>query len=115
VEIMVQRKSAPRISGARQMNASLKSLVESITESVTASLEQRFPRREELREIERSVRELSRKVDALASRPGVRRVGRPRSDRQCEIQGCAAPHVAQGYCSKHYQAWRRSKLAEESG
>lgn len=111
---MTTTNSTPRIGGARRMNASLKGLVEAIADAVRESLESRFPSREELRDLERSVRELNRRVDALAVRPGVRRVGRPRSDRKCEMEGCNSPHVAQGFCSKHYQAWRRKNLAGEA-
>lgn len=27
------------------------------------------------------------------------------SERTCELEGCGKPHVARGYCAKHYQRW----------
>jgi hypothetical protein len=28
------------------------------------------------------------------------------SERQCEIEGCGNPHVARGWCGKHYMRWK---------
>lgn len=31
----------------------------------------------------------------------------PRPERTCEMLGCVEPHMARGYCTTHYQRWRR--------
>jgi hypothetical protein len=107
-----RKKSAG--GGIRRVNAPVKNLVEAITETVLERIMSQLPTREEIRDLERMVRELSRKVDALSKRKGARKVGRPRSNRKCEVAGCDLPHVAQGYCSRHYQAWRRKNQGKKA-
>ena len=30
------------------------------------------------------------------------------TQRHCTIEGCGKPHLARGYCNRHYQNWRRT-------
>jgi hypothetical protein len=87
----------------------MKGLVEAIAERVIARAEKRLPDRDQLKGLERQVRGLSRRIESSVRRRRGR-VGRPRSHRKCQVPGCGLPHVAQGYCSRHYQAARRKKL-----
>ena len=103
---MAQRKQAPR-TGARQVNAAARGFVDSVARSVADKVKEDLPTREEFRELKKAVRELQRKLRSGSGAPGSRRAGRPRSDRKCEVAGCNRPHVAQGFCSRHYQAKRR--------
>jgi hypothetical protein len=102
-------KRHPRLG----MSASLRGLVEAITERVLARVEKKAPDREELRAVKRDLRNLQRRLEAATGRVVARRPGRPRSDRKCKARACGRPHVAQGFCSKHYQAWRRKRLKRE--
>jgi hypothetical protein len=86
----------------------MKSLVEAIAERVIASAERRLPDRDQLKDLQRQLRGLARRIESTSRRRG--RVGRPPSHRKCQVPGCGLPHVAQGYCSRHYQAWRRKRL-----
>lgn len=105
------RKSARRGGGRPgSIVSSLKGLVESVAERVLTRVQKDLPGRDQLRALERQVRGLARRVDSRIGRVGVRRVGRPRLNRKCKVAGCGLPHVAQGYCSKHYQAWRRRNM-----
>ena len=105
------RRGRPSTAG---VTASLRGLIEHIAEQVVARVERRLPGRDELRSVERQMRELSRRVEARGA--GQRRgPGRPRSNRTCEARGCDLPHVAHGFCSKHYQAWRRKSLQQQAG
>jgi hypothetical protein len=92
------------------IGTALKALVEAVAVRLLEQAERRLPSREQVRRLERQVARLGRRIEAGRGRVGVRRVGRPRTDRKCKMSGCELPHVAQGYCSKHYQAWRRKKL-----
>lgn len=105
---MAKKKKAAG-GGIRRVNAPVKDLVGAITDTVLERILSQLPSREEIRDLERVVRELSRRVDGLSAKKGARKVGRPRSNRKCEVAGCGLPHVAQGYCSRHYQAWRRKQ------
>ncbi len=89
--------------------ASLRGLIETIAERVAERMQKQLPGRDEMKSLERQIRDLTKRVEARGLGP--RRVGRPRSDRKCSLRGCGLPHVAQGFCSKHYQAWRRRNLA----
>lgn len=108
------RKAKQGKGGIRKVNAPVKDLVAAITETVLERILTQLPGKEEIKEIERNVRELSRRVDAMAKRKESRRVGRPRSNRKCEVAGCNLPHVAQGFCSRHYQAWRRQQSGQKT-
>ena len=103
------RKRKPAVR-ASMLSAALRDVVEAIARKVLSEVQRRLPERQQLRQIERQVSRLSRRVGSVGSRPGARRVGRPRSNRRCKLPGCGLPHVAQGLCSKHYQSWRRRKL-----
>lgn len=35
-------------------------------------------------------------------------MGRPKSDRVCDIAGCTKPHYGKGFCQGHYWRWKRS-------
>jgi hypothetical protein len=108
------KKSRYAKGGIRKVNAPVKDLVSAITETVLERILGQLPSREDIKELERNLRELSRRVEALSRRKEARRVGRPRSDRKCEVAGCNLPHVAQGYCSRHYQAWRRQQAGQKT-
>ena len=90
--------------------SSLRRLIESVTERVWIRVRKDLISRAEIRALEREVRALARKVETARFRSDRSRVGRPRLDRKCKVPGCGFPHVAQGFCSKHYQAWRRRKM-----
>lgn len=90
--------------------AALKQMIEAIAERVLERVRREIPDRESLRRIERQMRRLNRRIEAGGKRVGIRRVGRPRSDRRCTVRGCGRRHVAHGLCSLHYQARRRGKL-----
>ncbi len=102
------RQSATGSGGA--LASSLRRLVESVTERVWVRVRKDLISRAEIRSLEREVRALARKVDTVRLRSDRNRVGRPRLDRKCRVSGCGLPHVAQGFCSKHYQAWRRRSM-----
>ncbi len=102
-----KRKQAVRSS---TLSAALRQVVEAIARKVVSEVQRQIPERQQLRRVERHLDRLSRRVGSGHGRPGTRRVGRPRSNRRCKIPGCGLPHVAQGLCSKHYQAWRRKRL-----
>jgi hypothetical protein len=106
------RKGEGRHGGSRSatIGVALKDLIEAVADKVFERVERRLPAREHLKEIERQIARLSRRIEASDGRVRVRRVGRPRSDRKCKVAGCELPHVAQGFCSKHYQAWRRKSM-----
>jgi hypothetical protein len=93
-----------------QLTVSLRALVDGVAERLLQRVQKGLPTREQLRALEKEVRLLGRKLDAVRLRSTPSRVGRPRLDRKCKIGGCGLPHVAQGFCSKHYQAWRRGKM-----
>ena len=99
-------------SGGRAVAASLKSLIESIAERVADRMGRNVAGREEIRALERQVRDLARRVNARSGKASARRPGRPPSNRVCKVKGCGLKHVAQGYCSKHYQGWRRKQQAK---
>ncbi len=101
-----------RMQAARSstLSAALRDVVEAIARKVVSEVQRQLPERQQLRHVERQLNRLSRRVGRGHGMPGARRVGRPRSNRRCKIQGCGLPHVAQGLCSKHYQAWRRKRL-----
>jgi hypothetical protein len=102
-----RRGGRARVSGIAN---SFRGLVEAIADKVVTRVQKQLPGRDQLKGLERQVRSLTRRIETGASRSGVRRVGRPRSHRKCQVPGCGLPHVAQGFCSRHYQAWRRRKL-----
>lgn len=102
-------RQSPNGSGGA-LASSLRLLVESVTERVWLRMRKDLVSRAEIRSLEREVRALSRKVDTVRLRSDKNRVGRPRLDRKCRVSGCGLPHVAQGFCSKHYQAWRRRTM-----
>ena len=102
-----KRRQAVRASS---LSAALRQVVEAIARKVVSEVQRQLPDRRQLRQVERQLNRLSRRVGTVAGRPGARRVGRPRSNRRCKAPGCGLSHVAQGLCSKHYQAWRRKKL-----
>ncbi len=89
---------------------SLKGLVEAVVDRVLARVQRELPDRDQIRTLEKDLHRLTKRVEARGLRGGGRRVGRPRLDRKCKVAGCGLPHVAQGFCSKHYQAWRRRKI-----
>ncbi|MBZ5639566.1 MAG: hypothetical protein LAO51_12545 [Acidobacteriia bacterium] len=92
------------------LGAALRQLVDAIARKVVDRVQRQIPEREQLRRIERHIARLARRVETGRRPGGARRVGRPRSNRRCNVRGCARPHVAQGLCSKHYQARRRKNL-----
>lgn len=90
--------------------ASLRQLVEAIAEGVVEKARRRLPERGQIRDLERQLTRLTKRITVSGGKVGIRRVGRPRADRQCNLPGCGLPHVAHGFCSKHYQSWRRRRL-----
>lgn len=109
---MARRTTRPGANGSTTALAvSLKHLVESVTERVWLRVRRDLISREEIRTLEREVRALARKVDLVRFRKAPSHVGRPRLDRKCKIASCGLPHVAQGFCSKHYQSWRRKQMS----
>ena len=105
---MATRKQAAR-GGVRKVNAAARGFVDSVAQSVAEKIKEELPTREEFRDLKKAVRELQRKLQSGSGTAGPRKAGRPRSDRKCEVAGCNRPHVAQGYCSRHYQARRRGE------
>ena len=97
--------------GTRKVNAAARGFVDSVAQLVADKVKEELPTREEFRELKRAVRELQRKLRSGTGVAGLRKAGRPRSNRKCEVAGCNRPHVAQGYCSRHYQARRREQQA----
>lgn len=87
----------------------LKGLVESVADHVLLRVRRELPNREQIRALEMHLRRLTKRVEAKGLRGTGRKVGRPRLNRKCKVAGCGLPHVAQGFCSKHYQSWRRRK------
>jgi hypothetical protein len=106
---MATRKKVVK-SGARQVNAAAQGLVDSVARAAADKVREDVPTREEFRELRRAVRELQRRLKSGSS-TGRRKAGRPRSNRKCEVSGCNRSHVAQGFCSRHYQAKRRETQA----
>ena len=102
---MARQKKVAK-AGVRQVNAAARGFVDSVARSVADKVKEGVPTREEFRELKSAVRELQRKLRSGSS-AGARKAGRPRSNRKCEVAGCNLPHVAQGFCSRHYQARRR--------
>jgi hypothetical protein len=109
---MPQRRG--KSSHARRVSDALRLLVDGIASKVADEVGRRFPEKERLRRIERQLARISRRLGSRNVALSVRRVGRPRSDRRCKVGGCGLPHVAHGFCSKHYQSWRRKRLREET-
>lgn len=105
---MGRRKRGGGRTGGGSVATSVKSLVEAIAERVIASAERRLPDRDQLKDLQRQMRGLARRIESSSRGRG--RVGRPRTNRKCQVARCGLPHVAQGYCSRHYQAWRRKRL-----
>ncbi|MBD3866823.1 MAG: hypothetical protein IFK94_01755 [Acidobacteria bacterium] len=106
---MATRKQVAK-GGARKVNAAAQGFVDSVARSVADKVKEDLPTREEFRELKKAVRELQRKLRS-GSGSGTRKAGRPRSNRKCEVAGCNLSHVAQGFCSRHYQARRREEMA----
>ncbi len=51
--------------------------------------------------------------DATPSAPVVKKPEKPKSRKkikQCRIPGCTSPYRSKGFCSAHYQQWRRGSL-----
>ena len=108
---MARTTTRPSANGsAGALASSLRHLVESVTERVWVRMRKDLISRAEIRSLEREVRALARKVETVRLSSDRSRVGRPRLDRKCRVAGCGLPHVAQGFCSKHYQAWRRRTM-----
>jgi len=38
----------------------------------------------------------------------VKRVYKTKTDRRCSIDGCSRPHLARGWCGRHYYRWSRN-------
>ena len=102
-----KRRSSVR---ATTLSAALRNLVEAVARKVMDEAKREIPEKHRVRRIERQLARLTRRFGSASRRPAVRGVGRPRSNRRCKIPACGLPHVAQGLCSKHYQAWRRKKI-----
>ena len=108
---MARRGTGGRGTGRKaSIGTALKALVEAVAARVLERAERRLPSREQVNRLERQVARLSRRIESRGGRLGARRVGRPHTDRKCKMPGCGLQHVAQGFCSKHYQAWRRRRL-----
>ncbi len=90
--------------------SSIRGLLDVVADRVVYRVQRSVAARAQVRDLERQVRVLSRRVEAGLARIGPRRVGRPRSNRRCKVKRCGLPHVAHGFCSRHYQAWRRRML-----
>jgi hypothetical protein len=92
------------------LTVALRALVDGVADRLLQRVQKGLPTREQVRDLEKEIRGLERKLDSVRLRAAPSRVGRPRLDRKCKVAGCGLPHVAQGFCSKHYQAWRRRKM-----
>ncbi len=95
--------------GVRQVNTAARGFIDSVARVAAEKVREELPSREEFRELKRTVRELQKKLRSRSG--GVRKAGRPRSNRKCGIAGCNRSHVARGLCSRHYQAQRRDEEA----
>jgi hypothetical protein len=100
--------------GKRQLNASTNTFVDAVADVILERLRSEVPSQDEFRELRKTVQELLRKSRSRTGGGSGRGVGRPRSDRKCGIDGCSRPHVAQGYCSRHYQAQRREEQVKKA-
>jgi len=98
------------LAASSEIPCSLRDLVEAVVERVVARVQRKLPGLEQIRELESRVRRLGRRVESGGFRVGASRAGRPPLYRECTIEGCGLPHTARGFCSKHYQVWRRLKL-----
>lgn len=103
---MARRKTDRHSERSATITDSLKGFVEAVVERVLVRVRKELPGRDRIRALETHLRRLTKRVEAR-SRPGSRKVGRPRLNRKCKVAGCGLPHVAHGFCSKHYQSWRR--------
>ena len=110
---MPPRKKRSKRTGTVSLSGSLKGLIEAIAEQVVQRLHSELPTRDDVKSLERHLRTLSRQVRTGARKAARGRVGRPPTDRRCKLNACNQPHVARGYCSMHYQAWRRRKMARQ--
>lgn len=97
------------------LRTAVKGLVEGIAERVELRAATHRPTREQVRLLERRIQALERKVATLRSRTKPARVGRPPLHRKCKLASCGLAHVAHGFCSKHYQAWRRKQIRASRG
>ena len=110
---MPPRKKLSKRNRVASLSGSLKGLIEAIADQVVERLQSDLPTRQDVKSIERHLRTLSRQVRTGARKAARGRVGRPPTDRRCKLNSCNQPHVARGYCSMHYQAWRRRKMARQ--
>ncbi len=96
--------------GPRKRNptrTAVSALVEAVSEQVMQHVRKELPSKDAFNELRRDVRRIGTRLErASAGRP---RRGRPPSNRKCTVRGCSEKHVAHGYCSKHYQQWRRQQ------
>ncbi len=111
---MSERKPRGGRRSREGVASTLRDLVESVAARVVARVQRDLPDREQIRLLERQLRRLERRLESADVRSVGGRVGRPRLDRKCKMPTCGLPHVAQGFCSKHYQAWRRRTMRARS-
>ena len=96
--------------GPRPTRMVVSALVEAVSTQVLGQLRKEVPSRDDVRELRRDVQRIVSRLERVsADRP---RRGRPPSNRKCAVKGCDEKHVAHGYCSKHYQQWRRKQQAK---
>jgi hypothetical protein len=67
----------------------------------------------ELGALRRQVAQLSKRVARDSA--GAAKVGRPRSERTCAVEGCTLVHIARGLCKNHYQQMRYVERKAASG
>lgn len=93
----------------------------SSTKSLEKGIKQVFkaldiPTKKDLKKISTKVASMDRKLNKLTGRKSTRvatgEPGRKKVKRICKVKGCNLPYRSKGYCEKHYQAWRRRKLAK---
>lgn len=61
-------------------------------------------------ELERLTGELERMTGAMDTRRSEAPTTVLRPEKGCKVPGCRLAHRSKGFCSKHYAAWRRSRL-----
>lgn len=107
---MASRSKKKTTRGPRPTRAVMSALVEAVSTQVLDRIKKEVPSRDAVRELRRDVQRIVTRLERVsADRP---RRGRPPSNRKCTVKGCNEKHVAHGFCSKHYQHWRRAQQAK---
>lgn len=105
----------------RSTTPNLKPFIRSIARETIKAAGDRLPSTGEIqklatrmRELEKQLRQLSRRVAGSSGSRAKRRPGRPRVNPvTCFVRGCKDPARAKKMCSRHYQAARRKRVGRK--